>query len=48
VKKSIRFAEAPARGKSILQHAPNSAGAQAYRELAKLLADTPVSAGTTR
>ena len=48
VKKSIRFAEAPARGKSILQHAPNSVGAQAYRELAKLLLDTPVSAGTTR
>ena len=26
VRKSIRFAEAPARGKSILQHAPNSPG----------------------
>ena len=48
VKKSIRFAEAPARGKSILQHAPKSAGADAYRQLAKLLFDTPVSAGTTR
>jgi len=48
VRKSIRFAEAPARGKSILQHAPSSAGAQAYRDLAKLLLDTPVSAGTTR
>ena len=34
VKKSIRFAEAPARGKSILQHAPRSAGATAYRTLA--------------
>ena len=28
VRKSIRFAEAPARGKSILQHAPNSPGAR--------------------
>src|SRR5665213_2661227 len=30
VRKSIRFAEAPARGKSILQHAPTSPGAAAY------------------
>ncbi len=35
VRKSIRFAEAPARGKSILQHAPTSAGAMAYRQLAR-------------
>lgn len=47
VRKSIRFAEAPARGKSILQHAPNSSGAQAYRELAQLLVDSPVIARTT-
>jgi len=43
VRKSIRFAEAPARGKSILQHAPTSPGAEAYRALARLLADTPTA-----
>jgi len=37
VRKSIRFAEAPARGCCILQHAPSSPGAEAYRALAKLL-----------
>jgi len=37
VRKSIRFAEAPARGRSILQHAPSSPGAQAYRDLARLI-----------
>lgn len=37
VRKSIRFAEAPARGRSILQHAPDCPGAQAYRELARTL-----------
>ena len=35
VRKSIRFAEAPARGRCILQHAPSSPGAQAYRALAR-------------
>ncbi len=39
VRKSIRFAEAPARGLSILQYAPSSAGALAYRELAAALLD---------
>src|ERR1700722_33093 len=34
VRKSVRFAEAPAAGKSILQHAPSSPGAEAYRSLA--------------
>ncbi len=34
VPRSIRFAEAPASGTSILDHAPTSRGAQAYRELA--------------
>ena len=47
VRKSIRFAEAPARGKSILQHAPNSPGAQAYRALAAVLAEPSVVAGTS-
>ena len=46
VRKSIRFAEAPARGKSILQHAPNSPGAMAYRQLARTLVGTNVAAGT--
>lgn len=34
VPKSVRFAEAPELGRSILQHAPESAGAEAYRLLA--------------
>jgi chromosome partitioning protein len=34
VPRSIRFAEAPAAGVSILEHAPASSGARAYRELA--------------
>lgn len=34
VPKSVRFAEAPALGCSILQHAPASPGAEAYRALA--------------
>ena len=34
VPRSIRFAEAPASGMSILDHAPSSSGAAAYRELA--------------
>ncbi|MHB1518902.1 MAG: ParA family protein [Acidimicrobiales bacterium] len=46
VKKSIRFAEAPARGKSILQHAPRSAGATAYRALASALFDTTELSGS--
>jgi chromosome partitioning protein len=37
VPKSIRFAEAPGRGQSILEHAPGSAGAEAYRSLAATL-----------
>jgi chromosome partitioning protein len=45
VRKSIRFAEAPARGKSILQHAPNSPGALAYRQLARTLLESSAVAG---
>jgi chromosome partitioning protein len=37
VPKSVRFAEAPERGRSILEHAPTSAGADAYRQLAARL-----------
>ncbi len=48
IRKSIRFAEAPARGKSILQHAPGSPGALAYQELARTLFTTGVPAGTPR
>jgi chromosome partitioning protein len=35
IPRSIRFAEAPATGQSILGHAPASVGAVAYRELAQ-------------
>jgi len=37
VPKSVRFAEAPGRGRSILTHAPRSAGAEAYRAIARIL-----------
>jgi len=37
VPKSVRFAEAPEFGRCILQHAPTSAGAEAYRALAREL-----------
>ncbi|MHB8682476.1 MAG: ParA family protein, partial [Acidimicrobiales bacterium] len=37
VRKSIRFAEAPEQGLCILQHAPGSPGAEAYRTLAATL-----------
>jgi chromosome partitioning protein len=35
VPKSVRFAEAPALGRSVLQHAPTSPGALAYRTLSE-------------
>jgi chromosome partitioning protein len=35
IPRSVRFAEAPARGQSILEHAPSAVGAVAYRELAQ-------------
>jgi chromosome partitioning protein len=35
VPKSVRFAEAPELGRSVLQHAPSSPGAAAYRALAE-------------
>jgi chromosome partitioning protein len=41
VPKSVRFAEAPGHGRSILEHAPHSAGAAAYRALAAQLCDVP-------
>jgi chromosome partitioning protein len=39
VPKSVRFAEAPELGRSVLQHAPTSAGAEAYRSLALQVVD---------
>jgi chromosome partitioning protein len=41
IAKSVRFAEAPAAGKSILRTAGRTPGAQAYRTLARRLAGTP-------
>lgn len=43
VRKSIRFAEAPMSGVCILQHAPRSPGAEAYRALARQLDADPRS-----
>ena len=37
IRKSIRFAEAPMKGLCILQHAPSSPGAEAYRAVAAAL-----------
>lgn len=37
VRKSIRFAEAPELGMCILQHAPGSQGAEAYRAIARIV-----------
>ncbi len=44
VPKSIRFAEAPGLGRSVLQHAPSSAGAIAYRSLSTTVYDAMQSA----
>lgn len=41
IPRSIRFAEAPAAGRSILRTARTTRGAQAYRELAEKLVDGP-------
>jgi chromosome partitioning protein len=37
VAKSVKVAEAPGRGRSVLTHAPRSRSAEAYRQLAELL-----------
>jgi chromosome partitioning protein len=39
VPKSVRVAEAPAMSRSVLQHAPSSPAAEAYRELAATISD---------
>ncbi len=44
VPKSVRFAEAPGLGKSVLQHAPTSPGALAYRTLSTMVYDAMQSA----
>ncbi len=41
VPKSVKVAEAPGTGRSVLTHAPRSASAQAYRELAAVLLRKP-------
>jgi chromosome partitioning protein len=41
VPKSVKFAEAPRGGRSILEHAPSSKGAAAYRALAAALLEEP-------
>jgi len=41
IPKSVRFAEAPGRGMSILDHASSSPGAKAYRAIAATLHDDP-------
>jgi chromosome partitioning protein len=43
VAKSVRFAEAPAAGRSIMRTASRTPGAQAYRDLAQRLVDEPVA-----
>jgi chromosome partitioning protein len=44
VPKSVRFAEAPGFGRSVLQHAPTSPGAVAYRSLSTRVYDAMLSA----
>ncbi|MDP8960056.1 MAG: AAA family ATPase [Actinomycetota bacterium] len=42
VRRSVRFAEAPASGRPILEHADHVPGAAAYRAIARRLLDLPV------
>jgi len=48
VPKSVKVAEAPALGRSVLAHAPSSKPATAYRELAALLDGPPASKRSRR
>ena len=41
VPKSVRVSEAPGRGRSVLDHAPRSPSAEAYRQLAATLDGPP-------
>ena len=47
VRKSVRFAEAPQTGRCILQHAPGSKGAEAYRSIARDLDESAPRGGST-
>jgi chromosome partitioning protein len=38
IPRSVRFAESPAAARSIIEHAPSSAGAIAYRDIARVIA----------
>jgi len=46
IAKSVRFAEAPAAGRSVLSTSSRTPGAQAYRELARRLAGLPAAAAS--
>jgi chromosome partitioning protein len=35
IRKTVRYAEAPVKGSSVLKYDPNGTAAEAYRELAK-------------
>ena len=48
VPRSVRLAEAPATGKTVLDYAPKSRGAEAYCNLARELMDEEKDYGTTR
>ena len=48
VPRSVRLAEAPATGKTVLDYAPRSRGAEAYQSLARELMDEERNYGTTR
>jgi len=39
INKTIRFAEAPVKGESVLKYAPDSQAAKAYRQLAREVLD---------
>ena len=39
IRKTVRYAEAPVKGQSIIKYDPNGAAAEAYRELAKEVLD---------
>ena len=43
IPKSVRVAEAPGRGRSVLTHAPTSKAAEAYRQLARAVFKCPES-----
>ena len=39
IRKTVRYAEAPVKGRSVLAYEPDGAAAEAYRELAKEVLD---------